>query len=320
MLSGRKGKNMDREELRNKKIAVVGVGGVGGYLAGMLLREFPNVTLTARGDRAEALSQHGLILHSEYSGESAGIPAAVVDTTELEPQDIIFVCVKNYSLEEACAQLKGAVTENTIVLPVMNGADPGERTRACLEAGTVIDSVIYIVAYAEPDYSIRQEGGYAYLKIGLNNASPREAEQVKEAAEILRLANVDVQISKDIQADIWRKFIFNCAYNVETAFYDNTIGELRADGEKREEFEALLEEAYRVGVGKGIRLTHADVEHMMYRFNEELADSGTSSLQRDIVAGRMSEKEVFGGYIVREAKRLGLEVPVSEKMYYGMKG
>ena len=34
-------------DLKNKKIAVLGIGGVGGYLAGMLCNTFPQVTLVA---------------------------------------------------------------------------------------------------------------------------------------------------------------------------------------------------------------------------------------------------------------------------------
>ncbi len=308
---------MNRVELLNKNIAVVGVGGVGGYMAGMLLRKFPNVTLAARGERAELLRKNGLIMNSEYDGDSIGLPKAVVNTTELEPQDIIFLCVKNYSLEEACSQLKNAVTENTIIVPVMNGADPGERTREYLGKGIVVDSVIYIIAYSNPDYSIRQEGDYAYLRIGTESLDNRAA--VKEVADVLELANIDMKISEDIQADIWRKYIFNCAYNVETAYYDNNIGQLRRDEEKRKEFIALLEEGYQVALRKKINVTRKDIEHMVYRFREEIADSGTSSLQRDINAGRPTEKEVFGGYLVREAERLGVDAPVSIKMYENMR-
>ena len=55
--------------------------------------------------------------------------------------------------------------------------------------------------------------------------------------------------------EIWRKYILNCAYNVATAYYDNTIGELRSVPAKAKEYEDLVWEAYKVGVSKGVRLT-----------------------------------------------------------------
>ena len=43
-----------------KKIAVIGIGGVGGYVAGMLARAYPHVTMVARGARAESIREKGL--------------------------------------------------------------------------------------------------------------------------------------------------------------------------------------------------------------------------------------------------------------------
>lgn len=115
--------------------------------------------------------------------------------------------------------------------------------------------------------------------------------------------------------EIWRKYILNCAYNVETAFYDNTIGQLRRDEKKAKEYEALVNEAYQVGLAKGVAIRQEHIDAIIHRFYYELADDATSSLQRDIRAGRRSEVDVFGGYIVREAERHGIPVPVSLKMY-----
>ena len=66
-------------------------------------------------------------------------------------------------------------------------------------------------------------------------------------------------------------------------------------------------------------VTQEHLDAILYRFHHELADGATSSLQRDIRAGKPAEIETFSGYIVREANRLGISVPVSMKMYEGLK-
>lgn len=308
------------QKLQDKKIAVVGVGGVGGYLAGMLVQAFPHVTLVARGKRGDAIRENGVVLHSDFHGEIIAKPEKTLGcATELEPQDYIFVCVKNYSLEEACQQMKDAVTEQTVIIPVMNGADPGECTRKYLGKGTVIDSLIYIVAFANEDYSVTQQGGFASLRIGMKNPNETELDKLKETSELLKTANIDHKISKDIEREIWRKYILNCAYNVTTAYYDNTIGELRSDPKKAKEYEQLVEEAYEVAVKKGVHVLPEHKAAIIHRFYHELADDATSSLQRDVKVGRPTEIETFSGYLVREAKRLGVEVPVSERMYEELK-
>ena len=170
---------------KEKKIAVVGIGGVGGYLAAMLARSCSHLTLVARGKRKDAILEDGLILHSDYKGEIAVKPESVVEVSELDEQDYIFVCVKNYSLEEVCRDMAHAVTDNTVIISVMNGVDPGERIRMALKKGTVVDSLIYIVAFANDDYSITQRGQYANLRIGIMNASENEKKKVEEVSAIL---------------------------------------------------------------------------------------------------------------------------------------
>lgn len=314
--------------LTDKRVAVVGVGGVGGYLAGMLGQVCPHLTLAARGGRKESLQRNGLILHSDYKGELTAVPEQVVETKDLKEQDFIFICVKNYSLEEVCRELAPAVTDETVIIPVMNGVNPGERVRSYLGRGTVVDSLIYIVAFANEDYSITQQGDFARLCIGIKDAAvPQEneaaiyqkkaasQEKAAETAALLTAADIDCEVAADIEVEIWRKYILNCAYNVETAFYDNTIGQLRRDEKKAKEYEALVNEAYQVGLAKGVAIRQEHIDAIIHRFYYELADDATSSLQRDIRAGRRSEVDVFGGYIVREAERHGIPVPVSLKMY-----
>lgn len=304
----------------NKKIAVIGLGGVGGYVGGLLANTYPHVSFVARGERGNVLRQRGLILHSDYRGERTVHPERIVESAaELGPQDYIFICVKNYSLEDVCQTLGNCITPETVIVPVMNGADPGDRTRRYLKTGTVVDSLIYIVAFANEDYSITQQGNFANVYVGIRNADQTQEERIQTVCQLLNNAGVDCQTDKDIEAAIWRKYILNCAYNVTTAYYNNTIGELRKDSRKSAEYEALVTEAFQVARARQVHVTSADKDAILHRFYHELADNATSSLQRDVMAGHQTELETFSGYIVREAHRLHVPVPVSQHMYEGLK-
>lgn len=346
----------------NPKIAVVGLGGVGGYLAGMLAKTHAQVTFAARGERLRAIHDNGFTLHSDYHGEIHVTPKAAVTAEELDVQDVIFLCVKNYSLEEACAQIAHAVTENTVVVPVMNGVDPGDRARAYLKKGIVVDALIYIVAFANRDFSVTQQGKFARLEIGLAHADAQSAcgttgadaqpliepasagpcqtdrlagadvQQTdgtidtaarQEAAlalvdRILSDADIDHNVAQDIQREIWRKYILNCAFNVTTAYYNCPIGEIRGEKTRAAEYEALVNEAYQVALAKGVAVTQAHIDAIIDRFYHEYADDASSSLQRDVSRHKQSELETFSGYLVREARRLGVPAPVSERMYEGL--
>lgn len=304
----------------DKKICVLGLGGVGGYIGALLADTFPHVSFIARGARRTSICENGLALHSDYRGERIVHPERTVENaSELEVQDYIFICVKNYSLEEACRSLQGCTDEHTVIIPVMNGADPGEKVRKYLGKGTVIDSLIYIVSFANPDYSITQQDGFANLYIGIQNADSREWKLCCDVTDLLNTAGIDCTASRDIQAEIWKKYILNCAYNVETALYNESIGQLRDDPQKAATYEALVNEAWQVALAKDIHVTEADRDAIIHRFYYELQYEATSSLQRDVSAGRMTELDTFSGYIVREAERLGVPAPVSGRMYEQLK-
>ena len=308
--------------LQDKRIAVIGAGGVGGFLTGMLVQKFPHVTVVAREERGRSIRERGMVLHSEYKGEKTGRPEYVTEAVRLlGPQDYIFICVKNYSLEEVCRDLagSGAVTDETVIIPVMNGVDAGGRVRELLRNAVVVDSLIYIVSFARPDYSIEQQGKFADLRIGIRNADAGQQEKVAEVSRILSEADVDHETAADIRCEIWKKYILNCAYNVETAYYDNTIGQLRGDPKKAKQYEQLVREACAVARAEGIGVPEDHADTVIRKFYNDYGDDATSSLQRDVRAGRQSELETFSGYLVREAKRLGVPVPVSERMYAGLK-
>ena len=304
----------------DKKIAVIGIGGVGGYVAGMLAKAYPHVTMVARGARGESIRENGLVLHSDYKGEIVAKPERVVPVREMGQQDYIFICVKNYSLEDVCENIRDMVTDDTVIIPVMNGVDPGEKIRSLIGRGTIVDSLIYTVAFANADFSISQQDTFTWLCIGIKNADQGQQEKVTQVAEILKGADIDYKDDGDIEVEIWRKYILNCAFNVMTAFYDNTIGELRRDTVKAQQYETLVWEAASVGRAKGVALTDEHIQEVIHKFRHVHADNATSSLQRDFqICKKQTELETFSGYIVQEAKRLGVSIPISEEMYQGLK-
>jgi 2-dehydropantoate 2-reductase len=278
------------------------------------------VTMVARGARGESIRENGLVLHSDYKGEIVAKPERVASVREMGQQDYIFICVKNYSLEDVCENIRDMVTDDTVIIPVMNGVDPGEKIRSLIGRGMVVDSLIYTVAFANADFSISQQDTFTWLCIGIKNADQGQQEKVTQVAEILKGADIDYKDDGDIEVEIWRKYILNCAFNVMTAFYDNTIGELRRDPVKAQQYETLVWEAASVGRAKGVALTDEHIQEVIHKFRHVHADNATSSLQRDFqICKKQTELETFSGYIVQEAKRLGVSIPLSEEMYQGLK-
>jgi len=302
------------------KICIAGVGGVGGYIGGALAREYPHVSLFARGKRKESILDKGLVVRSECLGNFTAVPEKVSDSAEeLGIMDVIFICVKNYSLEQVCREIAPMVGDKTIIIPVMNGTNPGERTRKNLGRGLVIDSLIYVISGSESDFTIVQKGNYGIIHIGLNKPSVEEKAAIEKVHGILSGTGISCIMEDDIDAAIWKKYVLNCAFNVITAYYSANTGELRSDPRKVEEYRALLSEACLVARTKGVyvpeTLEGEQVKHFMY----VQSDEATSSLRRDVDAGRPNELETFSGYLLELANQYGISIPVTERFYKGLK-
>lgn len=297
------------------RAAVVGIGGVGGYIAAMLCKHDKHITLAARGSRKESLSQNGISMKSEMHGSFTAYPEKVTETSDIGPQDIIFICVKGFSVEQVCNELKEQVAASTIIVPVMNGVDNAEKIRKAFPKNIVLDSLIYISAFANEDFSISQVGTIAPLYMGTTVNDERHKAAVHTVNAFLNEVGIDCQIPADIEAETWNKYILNCSQNVITAYYDCDTGHIRENPERTAQFETLMDEAWNVAKAKNINVTQADIDELMRKFRYVFPATSTTSLQRDFHDGKPTELEMFSGYIIKEADRLNVPVPLTKELY-----
>jgi len=322
------------------RITVFGVGGVGGTLSSMLLKKYgENVTLIARGARKEHLLKNGLTMHGDFFGEFT-VPAVNVtdDPGALPPQDIVIICVKNDALETAADALLPVIHKDTVVVPVMNGVTAYRRLLDRLPCGRVLPSVIYTVSISLPDFSVAQKGSFTNLFVGPLKASPEypqgsnadsgiaadpaEAELQEKAAAyftgILKAADIDCRLSDHVLVNVWSKYILNCAFNVITARWSCTIGDVKNDPGRRSDYHRLMKEAYNVCCALGVPLPSDLLEKHMRRLDNTTDDS-TSSLSRDFAEGKAGELEIFCGDVVRMADDKGIAVPLTKEYYSALK-
>lgn len=290
-------------------LTVVGIGGVGGVLAGPLVRKYGGaVSLVARGARGEHLRTQGLTLHSDLYGEFTVRPETVVETAaELPVQDYVLVCVKNDALSKVMEQIRPIVDEHTVVVPVMNGVTAAEVLEKGLTHGKVAGSVIYTVSSAGADYAITQTGRFTHLFLDETVGG------AKELCGLLTAAGIDCRLTGDIRTAMWSKYVFNCAYNTMTAAEATDAGHLKTEP-LRSDFAAIIAEAGAVGRACGAAFPENMVEREMHRLDKTV-DSSTSSLSRDFDVRRAGEMEVFSGDLVRMAGRHDIAVPTMQRYY-----
>ena len=292
------------------KVTIVGIGGVGGLLAGAAIRKYQaDVSLVARGEKLQALKEKGLTLRSDAYGHFTVQPACVTeDSSNLGVQDAVLVCVKNGGLKRVAEQIAPIVSDKTLVLPVMNGVSAAGNLKRMLGKGRVLESVIYTVSSVENGV-IDQKGAFTQIFMG--------GEGADELAAWLQGAGIEAIVAPDVRAATWSKYVLNCAFNVVTARWGITIGDIKHSEELKEEYRLLMEEAWKVGRADGVNLPDDLVDQHMVRLMN-FTDDSTSSLSRDFDAGNAGEVDIFTAEVVALAQKHGVDVPMSRKYLQGL--
>ena len=302
------------------RICVAGIGGIGGIVGGLLAKKYADISFIARGERKKMVSKNGLSVNSRLWGNFVAHPKIVTDKVdEIETSDVLLICVKSYSLETICRQIEPLVGENTLVIPLMNGVTPTEKTQEYLPKALVATGVIHISAHSNQDYTIEQLGSVDKVFLGKKGATPEVEAKLIKLAEIFKLVGIDCKYTKDIEAVTWAKFLLNCAFNVITARYLIAVGEIKNTKKYQKELKALLEETLEVALKKGVNLSPQLVDEYYKDILEDSNPDVSSSMKHDFEKKCKSEIELFGGYVIQEAKKLDVKVPVTEEFYKAMK-
>lgn len=283
-------------------IAILGPGGVGGFLAAALKRAGTGATVVAREATAAAIADGGIAVESVRLGEFRARPGAVSRLAfGGESEGTLVVATKAVGLEDALERIEG---EPGLVVPLLNGLDHLPLLRARFGDGTVAAASIRIVADRPQTGRIVQTS--AFLRIDV--APPSAA--VERFAATLRLAGVPVDVLGSEPEVMWGKLVRLNALACTTTAFDLPLGPIRADRELRAQLEACVEEGAAVARAEGAPTdparTLAEIDAAQFEL--------TTSMQRDVAAGRPSELDAIAGSVLRAAARHGLACPTIERL------
>lgn len=134
------------------KYLVIGGGAIGGSIAAYLTKAEKEVTLIARGRQLEEISEYGLFVSKGRNEFNAKINTVSAEEYDDNP-DVIFLCVKGYSLESTYPIIKSCAVKNTVIIPLLNGYGINEKISKEFPDLTVLAGCIYIAAsVTEPGF------------------------------------------------------------------------------------------------------------------------------------------------------------------------
>jgi 2-dehydropantoate 2-reductase len=301
-------------------IAILGLGGVGGYIGGKLAGHFSNskdvrIVFFARGENERAIASNGLKLITAQ-GEQVVHPSLVTSRPgDLGQLDLIICTIKSYDLETSIASLRPCVTGKTIILHLLNGVDARERIISIFPRTEIWDGCIYIVSRLIAPGVVRESGNINRIFFGSDHA---DMETLKYVETTFSSAGINARISDNITQTIWEKFLFISPIASLTSYLDLPMGKIMGDKSHAGLMLNLLSEVKSVADAQHIPLPENILQTTFERM-KSLAPESTSSMHSDFQKGKNTEVDSLTGYVVRLGKELNIATPHYENVLAALK-
>jgi len=227
-----------------------------------------------------------------------------------ERPDIIFVCVKSYSVEEIIPFIAGTAHKNTVVIPVLNVYGTGSRMQRQLPDMLVTDGCIYVAAEIKAPGTILQRGDIFRIVYGVRNQSEYRP-VLEQVAFDLKDSKIEGIESDNIKRDAMQKFSFVSPMAACGAYYGITVGAAQHTGKERNTFISLMHEIASLAEAMGIHFA-VDIVETNLKILDNLLPEASSSLQRDLKNGPKSEIDGLLFEVVRSGRKYGLSLPTYE--------
>lgn len=293
------------------KYLVIGAGGTGGCLAAYLGAAGKDVHVIARGEHLKAIQDNGLVLETAHRGTFA-VPMKVGDMDSYhERPDVIFLCVKGYSIDDCIPFIRRVAKAGTVVIPILNGFDIGASIQPSLPELLVTDGCIYIAAEIKAPGTILMSGAVFRIFFGVRKPEDYRPELEQIAAD-LKDSGIEGGISDNIRRDALQKFSFVSPMAACGLYYDVKAQTMQKNGVERDTFVALVKEVETLAKAMDITFP-VDIVSNNLTILDNLAPGASTSLKRDVDAGKNSELDTLLFQVVRLSKQLGVPTPWYDK-------
>ena len=288
------------------KILVVGAGGVGGYFGARLSAAGGEVYFAVRGRHAAAMRESGLRVLTAPDEITIARPSVHEDPETTGPCDVVLLCTKMYSLDEAIEIARPVLHAATAVITLQNGVEAPDRVAEALGPAHAVGGVARIFAHIAAPGVIAHNSTFAQIIFGEldGTRSPR----LEDFLAVCKGAGVDATLSENILRDIWTKFIILTGNAGANAYFRATVGEIVGDPERRAFLEALMRETGALARAKGVAL-RPGVEDELIAAVAAMPGHLKASMALDLEQGNRLELPWLNGAVVRLGRTCGVPTP-----------
>ena len=311
------------------KIAIIGVGAIGGYVGTRLALAGDDVTFIARGANLAALRERGIRLIDADGEKAVPTVAATDDYAAPGPQDAVILAMKAHQVEAVAAEVPKLFGPDTIVVPMQNGipywyfhrypgalegtrvksVDPNGLIGKHIPCERVIGCVVYPAAELVAPGVIKHVEGNRFP---VGEPDGTNTARVMRVSECFIRAGLQAPVLADIRAEIWLKLWGNLTFNPISALSRATLASICQYPPSRALAAAMMGEAEIVANKLGIAF-RVSLEKRISGA-ERVGHHKTSMLQ-DVESARTLEIDALLGSVVELARLTDTPTPHIDTVY-----
>ncbi|MBV9456386.1 MAG: 2-dehydropantoate 2-reductase [Bradyrhizobium sp.] len=283
-----------------KSIAIIGLGSIGGVVAGLL-------SATGRYDIFACMRRGIEKLTVERAEGAVEVPiTALTDPAQARSVDWVLLCTKAQDTAAGTAWLQRLCVASTRVAALQNGIGHADRLRPLVGGATVVPTIVYYNGERLAPDRVR------YRRTGEHDFCVADDADGRAFAGLFDGTSLVTFVSDDFNTLAWRKLLLNAAANPISALTMQRNHVFRRDDIKAL-CRALLHEAIAVARADGARLPADEAEQAIGRLLAVPADAG-SSMYFDRMAGRPLEIDALTGAVVAAGERHGIATPLNRML------
>lgn len=307
------------------RIAILGVGSVGGVLVGALADTQVGLLCVSRGETVASL-RVGLVIHTPEGAIEMVSPDRydVIDSEEgpipdihVGTYDVAIIAGKASSTPILASLAEEVLSPSGLAISIQNGLGHAETLTHRIGRKRVLGGSTTHSAWRDGDGSVHWSGR-GVVEFGQLDGADMTGIS-KELHDALETAGLSPKWSSDIQSVIWRKLLINVAINPVCAIAGVRNGALAQVPELWEQSIAAMREAELVARAAGIDMGDGDIEDYLREVVKATSDNRVSMLQ-DLMAGRRTEIDSLCGEVVAKGDEFGVPTPRNEMLLALVRG
>ena len=289
-------------------IAVVGAGAMGSLFGALLAEAGNDVWLyDVWLEHVQTINQDGLRIEREGNTRTVKIKATD-DSRQIGQAGLVIIFVKSFRTNLAAETALNLIGSDGCVMTLQNGMGNADVIAEIIEPERIFAGTTSHGATLLGPGSIRHAGCGPTI-IGAWSQTEGGLQRARQFAEFFNWTGIKTESVADVRRVVWNKLLINIGINAITALTNIKNGEILGLDITRELSRAAVEEAINVARAENIKVDDNAVDRV-FKVAQATAIN-RSSMGQDVDHRRQTEIAAINGFIVREAKRLGLQAPVN---------